>query len=447
MNGSPIRRILRGVGLLPWGGIGIALAIVLTLSSCVAPVSVSTGKTGLLILTFSDGVSRTIVPSISMVPATYEAVGTGPNGATFTEVVSGTTGASVQELGFGDWSIVVTARNSEDTPIGEGSATATVHTNQATSVAISVTPYHGTGVLSLVLLWPAAGIEVPEVTATLDHTGEASRALDFLVDKQLGTATFSADDVEAGYYTLTVKLMDNGALAAAAVEVVRVLAGQTTGATLQFDQTNSVGGSLSLSISPSLGDPLTVSVAGATQSKPTDQTLTLTSSIAETGVTPAYTWYVNGEAAGTGSSFIFDTTWPQGLYRIDVTAFSADMTRGGSAGATISVTAPGGSGTTEYVLTTGISGWSTGRGTVDVSPAGSSFAAGTVVSLTAVPDPGSTFVGWAEAGASQYQYVSAANPLTITINGDTTYFATMAVPEIPNNGIDDDLDGQTDEPS
>jgi len=53
-----------------------------------------------------------------------------------------------------------------------------------------------------------------------------------------------------------------------------------------------------------------------------------------------YVWYVNGDAKGTGSSFAFDNSWTQGYYRIDVTAFSADGKRAGSATTNVQVVAP-----------------------------------------------------------------------------------------------------------
>ena len=48
--------------------------------------------------------------------------------------------------------------------------------------------------------------------------------------------------------------------------------------------------------------------------------------------------------------------------------------------------------TTKYALTINRSG--SGTGTVSNNPSGSSFARGTVVTLTATPDPGSSFMGW-----------------------------------------------------
>jgi hypothetical protein len=65
--------------------------------------------------------------------------------------------------------------------------------------------------------------------------------------------------------------------------------------------------------------------------------MSLSASIAESGVNVTYVWYVNAEAKGDGASFAFDNSWAPGWYRIDVTAFSADGTRAGSGTCSVQV--------------------------------------------------------------------------------------------------------------
>lgn len=75
-----------------------------------------------------------------------------------------------------------------------------------------------------------------------------------------------------------------------------------------------------------------------------------------------------------------------------------------------------------------------GTGTVFSFPGGitcgsacnTTFASATAVTLTAVPDPGSTFVGWSGGGCSGTQ------PCSISLTGDSTVFAIFApTPAIP----------------
>lgn len=313
------------------GGALLGLSVLLVLGACQNPIARFAGRGGSLSITVADGVSRTFLPGISMSPTGYRIEGAGPDGAAFERSLNGTSSISVTELAFGDWNIEVTATNADGTPIGVGSAAAVVHTNETTAVNVLVVPYSGFGTLSLQITWPAVDIEAAQVSATLLPGVGSSRTLQFIVDREAGTASFAANDVASGYHTLTVKLLDNGALAMGAVEVVRIADGQATSGTLSFANVNRPGGAIAIDITPQMDEPLTVSITGEAATKALDQTLGLTASIAETEISATYVWYVNGEARGTGSGFLFDDSWVEGVYRIDVTAFGADGKRAGSA--------------------------------------------------------------------------------------------------------------------
>ncbi len=322
-------------------GAALALGLILVLAACQNPMSGhggsgGSGGGGSLTISVGDGVSRTLQPALDMNPASYQIDGEGPGGATFTRIITGSATVTVDKLAFGQWTITVTAFNADDTAIGAATSTATVHSNAGTTVALTVKPYDGFGTLSLDLSWPAADIETAQVESTLLPVVGAARTLTFDLNAGAGTADFSADDVSTGYHTLTVKLLDNGALTMGAVELVRIVKGQVTSGSFAFTNVNKPGGSIDVEITPDMGNPLDVSIAGAADTKPADETLNLTASNAQ-GVNATYAWYVNGEAKGTGSSFAFDDTWDEGYYRIDVIAISADGTSAGSANVEIAV--------------------------------------------------------------------------------------------------------------
>jgi hypothetical protein len=75
----------------------------------------------------------------------------------------------------------------------------------------------------------------------------------------------------------------------------------------------------------------------------------------------------------------------------------------------------GGGSTTSYKIVISKSG----KGTVTSSPSAASYAPGTVVTLTATPDPGSPWVGWAGACSG------TATTCTLTMNSDKSVTANF----------------------
>ena len=68
--------------------------------------------------------------------------------------------------------------------------------------------------------------------------------------------------------------------------------------------------------------------------------------------------------------------------------------------------------TSSYTLTITKSG--TGTGTVTTSPGGTTFAAGTIITITATPDAGSTFTGWSGAFSGTEQTIQGSMPASNT---------------------------------
>ena len=298
----------------------------------------SANTPGSLSVSISEQVSRSILPALTMVPSTYVIEGTGPNSKTFSRTITGGTTATISDLAFGSWTVTVTAKNADGTAIGTGSGTATVVSNASASLAITVTPYAGFGTLNLGISWPAAQVQTASIISTLLPTTGVARTLPFTVDSAAGTASFSASDVATGYHTLSLKLQDNGKTVMGAVEIVRIVKDQTTTGSLSFANVNSVSGSLQVNLTADMSDPLDVTISGGTATKALNANLSLTAAVSNFADNVTYVWYVNGDASGTGTSFAVADTWTQGYYRIDVTAFSADGKRAGSATTNVQVT-------------------------------------------------------------------------------------------------------------
>jgi hypothetical protein len=306
-----------------------SLVAIVAFTGCRNPINPGLG--GTLTVSMNDAVSRTILPGISMNPASYDLAGTGPNGASFSQSVSSGTSATMTNLAFGDWTVTATAKNGAGTAIGQGSGSVTVLSNASVSLSITVQPYDGFGTLALDVSWPATQVQSAQIQSTLTPASGPARDLAFAVNGGAGTANFSATDVATGYHTLMLKLLDNGHLAIGAVEVVRIVKDQTTSGTLAFTIVNQATGTLEVNLTPEMADPLQVSIAGGAATKPANQSLALSATVSNYSGNVTYVWYVNGDAVAIGASYDFGDTWSQGYYRIDVTAFSADGKRAGSA--------------------------------------------------------------------------------------------------------------------
>jgi uncharacterized repeat protein (TIGR02543 family) len=307
----------------------ITIALILLLGSC-QNLFLSKGKTGNLRLSITNNVSKTIQPGINMNPASYELSGTGPSGATFQKTVSEGTATTIDNLLIGSWTLTVEAKNSEGTSIGIGTVVTTVLAGKTAEVSVIVHPYEGFGSLSLNLTWPAADISKPEIEATLVPMTGASKDIAFSVNQ--GSAHSDTNQIATGYHTLIIKLNDDGILATGAVEVVRIIKDQTTTGSLVFDKLTKHNGAIDVHMTPELADPLLVSVSGEKEIKEKDKSLTLSASVSGYTESVIYIWYVNGEAKGTGSNFVFGTSNDLGYYHIDVTALSVDGKRAGSSG-------------------------------------------------------------------------------------------------------------------
>ncbi|HUU12697.1 MAG TPA: hypothetical protein VM182_03190, partial [Terriglobia bacterium] len=307
------------------------VALTLALAACTPPgVPPPVAETGGLQISVTNNINaRTLVPPIDMTAESYTVTGTGPNSATFTAT---TTGAPVTENGLaaGSWTIVVNATNPSVELIGTGTAIAQVNTGETTGVAVTVTPISGTGTLSLTVVWPASQVETPSISASLTPALGTAAPLDFIVSG--ATASYSDTSLATGYYDLAFTLCNNGVAVAGAVDVVRIVADQTTAGTYEFTDVNTPGGTLVVTINTNLQNPLAVSIAGAQATQSEGDTQQLTASVSNYSESMVYTWYVNGASqTTTGSSFTFGSGVAAGYYRIDATVYNADRSRAGAA--------------------------------------------------------------------------------------------------------------------
>jgi hypothetical protein len=148
-----------------------------------------------------------------------------------------------------------------------------------------------------------------------------------------GKATSAMSGIPSGYYTLVVKLLDNGQLVMGAVDVVRIVKDQTTSGAFAFTDINTGTGSISVSVTPRMDNPIPVAMSGQKAELGTGTPMSLTASAPPDVGNVTFVWYLNGVARGSGPSFTVNQTaspLAAGFYRLDVTAFTATGARGGS---------------------------------------------------------------------------------------------------------------------
>lgn len=312
------------------------IAILLLSLSCSSPLTPAGldiappgDGAGNLIVQITSSIAQSLLPPIDLNPASYIVSGTGPDSGTFSQ--PGTSSPIVvPNLKYGSWSVTVEALNSAGEVIGSGQATTTVQTGQNTALGVVVRPLGGPGTLSLTVLWNPAGVGTPSISAQLVPTSGSTLNLNFS-SATAGTATYSSPTVPAGYYTLVLQLLDADTLVMGAVETVRIVKGQVTSGTFDFQQVNEIGGQITVNITPEMSNPLSVTLGGQAAQLAQGSAMTVNASAPAGTGNVVYTWYLNGVAKATGQSYSVGSALTVGFYRLDVTGITADGKRAGSA--------------------------------------------------------------------------------------------------------------------
>lgn len=330
-------------------------------ASCALPLlhaPAATKQGGTLLLTINGNVARTLLPGIDMNTASYDIKGTGPNGGTFDQSTTQTSN-EITGLVAGTWNVSVAALNKDGQNIGIGSSSVTLDSSTQATLSITVAPIQGNGTLTLTTTWPASEVQSPSITASLLPPAGSTIPLDYTVGS--GTASVTNSSIASGYYTLSQSLLENGTLVMGAVEVVRIVAGQTTSGSFDFSNLNVADPTIGVNITPAMNNPLTVTLSGIVGSDLIEgDSMTVTAGVTNYSGNLTYVFYLNGQAQATGTtaspSWTFGSNLQPGNYRIDVTAFTADGTQAGSTSDTFTVsgTTAGTTNTNSNVFTVGV---------------------------------------------------------------------------------------------
>ncbi len=301
----------------------IAAALLGLLLGC--SLTPSAGDTGSLVLTFvQSGVkgAKTFLPPVDMNIASYDVQGSGPGGASFQQTGITAATLTVGSLVTGNWSISVDAWNGAATPvkIAAGSVGVTITGGQTAAANVVVSPLAGNGGMTLTVSWPAGKVTSPSVVATVTPQGGVpwNFALTMAGDNLSASGSYSP--CPGGYYTLSVSLKDGAQVVAGMTDVVRVLAGTTTNATVTFVATDIVQGvgGLNLAVTPDLQNPIDITFTGqqAVLAQGSNMTVTASPSVA----VDSYQWYLDGAAltGATGAAVTTGSALSTGPFRLDV---------------------------------------------------------------------------------------------------------------------------------
>jgi len=288
----------------------------------------SSDDTGAIALTIESPLALTIVPNFDMAPTSYLVKGTGPGGQTFS-VTTKSTSYLQSDVKTGAWTVTVSALNAEGNTIGQGSGSASVPgPGQTAPLAVIISPLSGNGSVSVTITWNASNVPSASVTGQL--LAPTGSAIPLTISMGSGTATAFAS-VPAGYYTMVLQLLLGGSDVAGAVDVARIIQGQTTSGSYNFTQTTGTG-SLSVGINTASASSLAVTLSGQTSTLSAGSNMTVSASVSGYNGNVTYAWYLNGQSVATGPSLTIGSSLTAGLsYRLDVAAFSANESQAGSA--------------------------------------------------------------------------------------------------------------------
>lgn len=311
----------------------VAAVAVIGFAACQLPVDDPGGS---LEVNVGSIDTQSLEPDLNMDVDSYVVSGSGPSGSSFERTTSGGV-IAVEELTVGAWTIDVVGYNVDGIDVARGSGETDISAGETSQLTVTVRPYEGEGTLSVSVTWPDADVADPSVEAELVASDGTSVSLPFTIS-EAGQASYERADTAAGYYTLSVQLLDGTTPVAGAAEAARVAAGATTGGTIAFNSVNPPTGDTDITIDPDLDEPLEVSLSGAVADLELGGSMTATAEVSNAdGQTVSFTWYLNGAYLDDGDTVTVGQSLEPGTYRLDAIAYTADGNRSGSASHSFSV--------------------------------------------------------------------------------------------------------------
>ncbi len=143
---------------------------------------------------------------------------------------------------------------------------------------------------------------MPSIEAQLIDADDTVQNLTFTINGEGNEGTFSSNAIPAGYYILNVKLLDNNIYTMGAVEIVRIVEGETTTGSFNFIEINRPGGNIMINIVADMEDPISVSMTEIPDEIAKGTTVSVTASVPADVGDVKYIWFINGESQYIGST-------------------------------------------------------------------------------------------------------------------------------------------------
>jgi hypothetical protein len=288
--------------------------------------------------------AKTVLPGVSMEVSYYVVNGLGPGNRTFHEETETNT-ITVAELAVGEWSVAVEAWN-DDVPavcIGYGeNLSIMVEVGKTTPADVSVYPLVGDGKLSVYMYWPAGEILNPLIEYSIvdAYNNPATTfdnipvSLSFDIDGVSGVAESVDNTIKAGYYLLTLWLKDDPTPLWMQPIAVRIIAVEQPATEVRVYLTaDDITGSIDLTVSVDLQDPIDITFDGQQEVLYPDQEITVTADTTVKGTTvsvDSYLWYVGGQVMSMESSLVLTGSelpggLPEGRYRVDLVVWKGSI--------------------------------------------------------------------------------------------------------------------------
>ena len=271
---------------------------------------------------------KTFTPQTIMDPVSFELVGSGPDGGSFS-VITENASCEIADLALGEWIVTAQARNVDGTIIAEGTENVVLFDDQIQIVTIVVLPQEGVGSLELQVLWEEEAIIQPAVAGQLLPSVGNPTNLSFEITSP-GVASCNQGEILNGYYTLVINLYDGETPVIGGVEVVRLVKDQITSGTIMFSDFSVPKGSLGATIDPRMNNALQVCMRGCLAKISLNSSMTLSAAVVGEDEIGIYQWYLNGQSFANTSSVNLGSELSVGVYRIDLAVYKQDNSRGGS---------------------------------------------------------------------------------------------------------------------